>query len=135
MLQTQQSYLKSKLDLSIYCVGTQRIGLDASLNHIKKKQRKPGLITANFGHIAGALTAAEIKDSPYQRRQSFCTYQASQMNFSVALLLKEFQTVKCVGKDLNKVVVAEKHFRHLYSVDNDAIEPWCSLDEEGVVVQ
>jgi len=63
MFQTQQSYLKSKLDLSIYCVGGQRIKYDSSKS-IKKK-RSPGIISHEYDHISKDLTAEEIRDSPY----------------------------------------------------------------------
>jgi len=58
------------------------------------------------------------------------------MNFSVALMLLDFHSVKfIVEKDNSSIVLAERHFKHLYSTNLEEVEPWCSLEDEGVVIQ
>jgi hypothetical protein len=79
--------MQSKLDL--YCLGNFKAKYD-TLKTIKKKERKPGVIIHSYEHISKGMTSSEIKEAPYQQLQTVCTYTSSQMNFEVALLLKDF---------------------------------------------
>ena len=50
----------------------------------------------------------EIKNQDYTRKQGVCTYVSGQQNLTVALLLKDFDCLKCMmnGED-SFLVLAE----------------------------